>query len=124
MITYQFKIRKGIDDLKSLFAFHGASQGDETRTNSIEDYEQSKGWLNFIFDCAITKEAIAEEVERRRLWNERYVASLKSEGTYGEQITYNVNVAFNPLFDTPPIVPAFPLSSYRMLFLDIKDKKS
>jgi hypothetical protein len=98
-IEYKLPYRKGIDDLKSLYAFHGASQGDETRTNSIEDYKL--GWLVFIFNCELTDEAIAKEIEVRKAWNEEYVKELKEKGQYGEH-SYNImKLQYNPAFDNP-----------------------
>lgn len=128
MNTYKLKIRKGIDDLKSLFAFHGASQGDETRTNSIEAYEQSKGWLLFTFDCELTNEAIAAEVEKRKLWNEEYLKQLEKDGTFGEDVEHTINLQHNPAFDAlinasdSPLNAA--LSSYSFIILDTETKNT
>ena len=67
MVKYKLKGRYGIDDLKSLYAFHGNSQGDETRTNSIKLYKSSEEWLSFVFDCKLTEEAIFNEIEKKDL---------------------------------------------------------
>lgn len=118
MSKYQMKLRRGIDDLKSLFAFHGNSQGDESATNSIVTYVQAKGWLSFTFDCELTEEAIQAEIEVRRKANEEYVRVLKETGKYGEEYNVQINIQDNPAFDKPHNVTESPLSSYRMIFLD------
>lgn len=117
---YHIKLRRGIDDLKSLFAFRGNSQGDESKSNSIEEYKASKGWLSFMFDCELTDEAIAAEIEKRKLWNDNYLNELHTNGTYGEEYEIGIDFRYNPVFDTPNINmgPSVPLQSYRMVFLD------
>ena len=49
MNHYKIKGRKGIDDLKPLYAFQSAEQGSNYQTNSISEYENSKGRLIPIF---------------------------------------------------------------------------
>jgi len=111
----------GRDDLYSLYAFHGNSQGDTSVSNSIEEYNDSKGWMSFIFKCELTDEAIAKEIIRRKEWNENHINELKANGLYGTSYTVSIHTEHNPTFDTPinPIPSEYPLSSYKMIFLDL-----
>lgn len=121
---YILKQKKGIDDLKSLYAFHGNSQGDESASNDIERYKDSKGWMSFTFDCDLTKEAIAEEVLKRDEWNKAYIADLKEKGEYGQEFELTIAVQPNPLFDRENTYPkSQPLTSYEMVFIDFKTEK-
>jgi len=43
-------IRLGIDDLKSIYAWQGNSQGDESVTNDTKEGLASGGWMSFVFD--------------------------------------------------------------------------
>ena len=76
---YKITGRKGIDDLKSLYAFVGNSQGDSSASNSIEEYQAAKGWMSFVFDCNLTQEAIEEEIQKRKSWNDAYIKELKED---------------------------------------------
>jgi hypothetical protein len=118
MERYKFKQRYGIDDLKSLFAFHGNSQGDETRTNSIELYKLSEGWLSFVFDCELTEEAIFNEIESRVIYNNNYISKLKESGKYGIEYEVIVNLQENPLLDNNYPIKQ-PIDSYKMILLDL-----
>lgn len=118
---YTFKVKAGIDDLKSLFAFHGNSQGDRTVTNSIDDFNNSKGWLSFLFDCELTEEAIAKEIKRRIRWNNNYIKKLKREGSFGKEYENVLEIVKHPIFDEPINnlnVADAPLTSYSFLLLD------
>jgi hypothetical protein len=122
-MEYRIMFRKGIDDLKSLYAFHGNSQGDESRTNSIAEYKASKGWLSFVFDdCELTEEAIKERIQQNHLANEQYIEKLKADGQYGEIDSLRIKVAYNPHFDMPLRHTPSSLSSYRMVFLDFNEE--
>lgn len=118
MVEYKLKGRCGIDDLKSLFAFHGGSQGDETKTNSIKLYKFSEGWLNFIFDCELTEEAIFNEIEKRHNYNNDYIAELKKNGKYGTEYKISINLQENPLLDSNYPLNQ-PIDSYKMILLDL-----
>lgn len=119
MNTYQMPFKKGIDDLQSLFAFRGNSQGDETQTNSIADYIASEGWLSFNFDCELTDEAIAKEIQSRKEANAAYIAELKATGEYGKTDYLSITVKPDPAFDNlSPLIEEQPLESYKMVFLD------
>jgi hypothetical protein len=118
MEQFKFKFKRGIHDLKSLYAFHATTQGDEYATNSIQEYESSKGWLAYTFSVPMTDEAIQAEVEARRLFNESYIQQLHSEGRFGEEYEVAITATPNPIFDTPKATPDYPLSSYRLIFFD------
>ena len=123
MTSYTFKYRKGIDDLHSLYAFSYEDIGGGSRTNSIEEYLNSGGWLSFNFKCPITEEAIAEEIERRKLWNANYIDELTAKGEYGEEVECYLSMEDNPLFDSrPESDKSYPLESYTMVFLDVSEK--
>ena len=115
---YKITGRKGINDLKSLYAFVGNSQGDSSASNSIEEYQAAKGWMIFVFDCELTQEAIEEEIQKRKSWNETYIKELKETGEYGKVYFINVQVELDPIYDAPTkITPA--AESFRMEFLDL-----
>jgi len=118
-MVYKVKYRKGIDDLKSLYAFHGNSQGDESQTNDIQTFLDSKGWMSFIFDCEMTEGAILQQAMENHLWNNLYIQELKAKGEYGIEDDYSIHVQHNPLFDVPkPLISSFPLESFKLIFLD------
>jgi len=114
---YKFKQRRGIDDLWSLYAFHGNSQGDESQSNDIADFTAAKGWMSYTFDVEMTPEAIAKEVARRRADNENYIRNLYRQGKYGEEFEVILSLMPIPELDEPKIVTS-PLESYRMEFID------
>jgi len=122
MKSYEIKGKKGIDDLKSLFAFRGNSQGDESCSNSIADFKTSEGWMSFQFDCEMTDEAIEKELQDRIAWNNNYISSLIEEDTYGDEYINFISVEEDPLFDNSPVVKGS-LESFRMTFLNIGDIK-
>lgn len=120
---YEIKGRLGIDDLYSLYAFHGNSQGDESVSNNIADFEASKGWMSFGFDCEMTDEAIAKEIQRRKDYNELYIRNLRAQGRYGEEYIQYLELEYNPLFDGKQVFPHGPLESYRMIFIDFSNNE-
>jgi hypothetical protein len=117
MESFTLKCKHGIDDLQSEFAFHGASQGDETRTNDVEVYKDSAGWLINIFkDVDPTdQQAVLNEAAKRKAENIQYIEKLHSENKFGEEYELTLNFQHNPAFDNPP--KETPLESYRMIFL-------
>ena len=119
---YKITGRKGINDLKSLYAFVGNSQGDSSASNSIEEYQAAKGWMSFVFDCELTQEAIEEEIQKRKSWNETYIKELKETGEYGKVYFINVQVELDPIYDAP--TKSTPVAeSFRMEFLDLSKHK-
>ena len=119
---YKITGRKGINDLKSLYAFVGNSQGDSSASNSIEEYQAAKGWMSFVFDCELTQEAIEEEIQKRKSWNDAYIKELKETGEYGKVYFINVQVELDPIYDAP--TKSAPVAeSFRMEFLDLSKHK-
>ena len=115
---YKITGRKGIDDLKSLYAFVGNSQGDSSASNSIEEYQAAKGWMSFVFDCNLTQEAIEEEIQNRKSWNDAYIKELKETEEYGKVYFINIQVELDPIYDAP--TKSTPVAeSFRMGFLDL-----
>lgn len=117
---YSFKIRKGIDDLESLYAFHGNSQGDTSCTNDIDTYKASDGWMSFMFKCELTEEAINKEIIERKKRNFKYVDELTKSGEYGKEVENFIEIKEDAVFDTPPnLETKSPTSSYSFLILDV-----
>ena len=119
---YKITGRKGIDDLKGLYAFVGNSQGDSSASNSIEEYQAAKGWMSFVFTCELTQESIEEEIQKRKSWNDAYIKELKETGEYGKIYYVNIQVELDPIYDTP--IKSTPAAgSFRMEFLDLSKHK-
>jgi hypothetical protein len=119
---YTIKGKRGIDDLKGIYAFVGNSQGDTSESNEISDYIASRGWMSFIFDgIDITnQEAIYQESGRRLKDNLDYIEGLHREGRFGEEFESTISLVHNPLYDEPSdFAKGFPLTSYKMVFLDL-----
>lgn len=118
MNKYVFKQKYGIDDLECECAFVGNSQGDETRTNSIKEYEAADGWLSYTFgpNVPMTPEAIEAEVARRKKKNKEYIERLKSQGRYGEEYEVTIHVTPNSILDQGARETS--LESYQMYFID------
>lgn len=125
-MEYKFKRHRGIDDLQSIYAFNGNSQGDESHSSQIADYIASQGWMSFDF-TGIDKtdqEAINAESARIDKANKEYIDQLYKEGKYGEEYEISVEMVHNPLLDAPEEeVKPSPLTSYSMVFLDFNDDK-
>lgn len=125
--TYKVKgSNKGISDLKSIYAFHGNSQGDESRTNDVERFKNSEGWLSvstyfkdidYLNQEEVNK--LSFEIEKE---NDKYIESLHKSGEYGD---YNgdieLSIKENPMYDSPRR-PGKSLESYRMTFIDFSKK--
>lgn len=123
MKTYKTKRKLGIDNLLCECAFVGNSQGDDSGSNKISDYVESKGWMSITSgfeNIADNQEAIYEESKRRCIINLEYIEKLKAEGRYGEEYEIAINLHPSPDFDTPTNKGDPPLSSYRMIILDMK----
>lgn len=118
MNKYTIKKRLGIDDLLCEFAFIGNSQGDESKSNSIDAYKASQGWMSFVFDCPLDEENISKEIQKRKQANLDYIEKLKAEGKYGEEYEIDIILHLHPLFDTPVNKGGLPLESYKMIIID------
>lgn len=95
---------KGINDLKSIYAFHGNSQGDTSVSNDIDVYKSSNGWMCISkyfkdIDCS-NQEEINKRSLKLKKENDKYIAQCHKNNTYGE---YNGDITFkimaNPLMD-------------------------
>jgi hypothetical protein len=116
MKTYAIKRQRGVDDLLPEYAFYGNSQGDETHTNSIEAFNNSNGWLSFIFPCALTDEAIQEEAANRKKSNAEYIQRLKAEGRYTEEYEMEITLVPHPRFEELSIPASV---SHRFILFDL-----
>lgn len=100
------EIFKGITDLKSIYAFHGASQGDESQSNNVKTFKQMDGWWHVSFYFKDIDYLNQEEVNKRsneiKLENDKYIQSLKDSVEYGKSDGH-IKVTFveNPLLDRP-----------------------
>jgi len=115
--------RLGIDDLKTTYLFHGASQGDETRTNNVNEYLSSDGWLRCVDrDIKVfTQEVIDRAVEERITYNNRYIADLKKSGKYGQiEKGGTITIQQFPEYDNPRKLNTV-TESYRMEILDFSN---
>lgn len=119
---YELKLKKGIDDLKPIYAFKGNSQGDESQSNLVSDYVASKGWMSFLFDCLLEQKAINRQVEKNKLWNENYIKGLKEIGKFEEEYEISIELVHNPILDeSVAFVANKPLKSHKMVFLNLHD---
>ena len=98
MKTITLTYKHGIDDLKSLFAFRGNSQGDDSGSNDVS-LNINNTWMSFGFDCEKTQEAVDREVKIRARWNEDYIEKLKAKGEFGKEYTTSVSFQPHPVFD-------------------------
>lgn len=116
--------RRGIDDLNSIYAFHGGSQGDDTRSNDVELYKASNGWLILNRDFKDINYLDQNEVDKRSKEidkeNNLYIKRLKQNKKYGSKLPEtNLKLKLVPLYDTPTKkISDKPLESYRMTMLD------
>lgn len=122
MTEYKAKFKHGIHDLKSEYAFRGNSQGDESVSNSIEEYKASQGWMSFVFGCKLDQEEIYKEVEKRKQWNKEYIEQLHAGGRFGKEYFITLQLIDTPLFDNPN-QPPISLNSHRITFLDTSKLK-
>lgn len=118
MIDYKIKVRLGIDDLYSLYAFAGVDEQGIGSSNSIKDYLTSDGWLRYVFDVPMTDECIAAEIERRKDWNIKYIDELHRKGEYGKVEYITLSIEYNPALDAPSLPSEFPIESYSFILMD------
>lgn len=119
MTEYKIKGRKGIDDLQSIYAFVGNSQGDGSGTNALDVYLISDGWLSFVFNCDLDQKSINKEVERRIEANAKYISELVRNDKYGEEYETSLQIEENPLFDSP--ISEKSLNSYSFKIFDVSE---
>ena len=123
MSTFKLKLKRGIHDLQSPYCFLGASQGDETRTNSVEEYKASQGWLIPVFKGIdiYNQEEVDREANRRIKENAEYIERLHKEGRFEEEYEETIEFMSNPsLDDTSNLV--LPVESYKVVILDITEE--
>lgn len=94
---YTLKQRRGYDDLYQIYAFSGASQGDETRSNDIKDYNE---WMIYNFkNIPLDQDAINKESNRRKKLNDEYISKLKNENRYGELFETTISIEQDETYD-------------------------
>jgi hypothetical protein len=124
---YKMKGRyKGTDDMPSIYAFHGNSQGDNSKSNSVNDYISSDGWMSvssYFKDIDyMNQEAVDKRSKELKLKNDKYVQDCKDNGTYGEYTgDIEISMLYNPLFDNN-YVDKCKTESYKMCILDFSKK--
>lgn len=92
-ITIDRTVRLGIDDLKSEYAFQGSSQGDETLTNDVEEYNRQDGWLittSRFEGIELTQQAVDNRVKEIKQENKDYIKELKNKREYGKEVDGSV----------------------------------
>ena len=122
--TYTAICRLGIDDLLGLSAYAGSwGQGDHYFSNNVSITHPD--YVKFIFECAETQEAVNQELEFRRAWNEAYIKQLKESGEYGkEEEEISKTLIEKPIytnFETKELGET-PGTSWRMEVLDFGNK--
>jgi len=121
MSKFKLTCYKGVDDLQSEYAFVGSSQGDHSKTNSIQEYKDSKGWLVCIWEGVdlTDQDAIDKEAIRRHEENLNYIDQLVKSGEYKKPYTITIEFEHSKIFDKPGTMPKeSPLQSFRLMFID------
>ena len=122
------KIRLGIDDLKSEFAFYGNSQGDDSVSNSVDTFISQKGWMSV--NCwykdidYLNQDEVNKKVLDIKKSNSDRIEQLKLSGDYGKEVEgIHMFIEHDPLYDT--IKDRFTESAmtYRYEILDLNSKK-
>jgi hypothetical protein len=106
MQEYKIKIKKGIDDLKSLSPYYGE-------------------WNYFSSYFNITEEEYLKDIEgyenKIREANNSYIQELKDSNQYGVEVENIISLIENPVFDNSEInIKGYPLENYRMIVMDFK----
>ena len=119
---------KGISDLESEYAFHGNSQGDDSKTNSVYEFIGSGGWKSVSSNFKDIDYLNQKEVDKRvldiRTKNQQRILELKRNGEYGERVENEISLSLIPCseFDSYKI-HSTTLDSYRMTFIDFGNGK-
>jgi hypothetical protein len=119
---------KGISDLKSIYAFHGNSQGDDSVTNDVEDYKNSAGWMSvsegFKNTDIHSQTAVDERSSEIEEENKLYIEYLHKIGEYGK---YNgdflLTIKENPMHDAP-LLKGKGVESYKMTLINLTENES
>lgn len=120
--SFTLKKKRGIDDLKGLYAFVGSwGQGDHYYSNDCSEHHPS--YVEFVFDCAKTQEEVDKEVLRRKSENEQYISELKKQNRYGEEYEIGITFKKHPLFDDVDNKEIKLTSSFLMVNLNNNETK-
>ena len=129
-VTYKISADyiKGISDLKSEYAFHGNSQGDDSKTNSVDEFIGSGGWKSVSSNFKDIDYLNQSEVDKRaleiRTKNQQRILELKRSGEYGKKVENEISLSVKPCpkYDFTKIHNTT-LDSYRMTFIDFGNGK-
>lgn len=121
MKEHKLKHHKGVDDLLGLSAFVGSwGQGDHYSSNDVS--LEHPCYVSYVFDgVPKTQECVDAEVERRKKYNEDYIARLKENGEYNEEYFITLVFVTHPLFDEPASYP--PTFSSKVLMIDLSNNE-
>lgn len=126
--TFTNTHKLGITDLECEYAFYGNSQGDDSSTNSVEDYLSSGGWKSVSSNFKDIDYLNQSEVDKRaleiRTKNQQRILELKRNGEYGKRVENEISLSIktSPKFDSPKMLNTS-LESYRMTFIDFGNGK-
>ena len=123
-VTYKISADyiKGVYDLESEYAFHGNSQGDDSVTNSVDEFIGSGGWKSVSSNFKDIDYLNQSEVDKRaleiRTKNQQRILELKRNGEYGKRVENEISLSIktSPKFDSPKMLNTS-LESYRMTFI-------
>ena len=129
-VTYKISAdyTKGISDLESEYAFLGNSQGDDSKTNSVDEFIGSGGWKSVSSNFKDIDYLNQSEVDKRaleiRTKNQQRILELKMNGEYGKRVENEIALSIKtfPKFDSPKMLNTS-LESYRMTFIDFGNGK-
>ena len=124
--TFTNTRKLGISDLECEYAFYGNSQGDDSRTSSVEDYLSSGGWKSVSSNFKDINYLDQNEVDKRvleiRNKNKHRIISLKEQGEYGKEVDSDITLTLKqcPTFDTS-FLNIITTSSCRMRLLNFNN---
>ena len=129
-VTYKISADyiKGVSDLESEYAFHGNSQGDDSVTNSVDEFIGSGGWKSVSSNFKDIDYLNQKEVDKRvldiRTKNQQRILELKRNGEYGKRVENEIFLSIKtfPKLDSPKMHNTT-LDSYRMIFIDFGNGK-
>ena len=104
MTEYKIKVKKGINDLKSIFPYYG----DWSDFNSYYGYTEEQ----YLSNKKEYEDRINED-------NKKYILDLIDKKEYGLEVELAIEIQENPAFDKSEIEYNYPLSNYKMVILDI-----
>lgn len=118
------KRKLGIDDLKSEFAFHGNSQGDDSVSNSVDTFVSQNGWMSV--NCwyedidYLNQDEVDKKVLEIKQSNTDRIEQLKLSGDYGKEVEgIHVFIEHDPLYDTIKDRFSESTMTYRYEILDL-----